>query len=570
MKNRHNYLSIFFVIILLFSVTFLGGWIARETNTPKPDYYFEIDKNIQLFGKVYEEIARRYIEEIDPEKFMKSGINGMLRTLDPYTMFIEYENTGDLKIMTTGKYGGVGMRIAKRDNWPTVVEPPFEGTPSSKAGIREGDRIIEIDGMTTKNLTISETAQKLRGEIGTAVSIKIRRVGEIKPLEFRLIRAEIKVSDVTFAGFVDDKIGYLRLGHFSRYAGKQVHDSIAVLIDQGMETLILDLRGNPGGLLESAVQVAENFIPKGELIVYTKGRASGTNVEYRAKREPIWGEKPLIILVDRYSASASEIVAGAVQDLDRGLIIGSRTFGKGLVQTVLPLNRKGASLKITTAKYYIPSGRLIQKPDFIRTKNVIWGYDATKDTATNEEEEDVFYTSSKRKVHGEGGIVPDIKVEPYEISALFGNLIMKSMFFNYALEYASQNGDLSQDFQVSDEMIVDFKKFLKEKKFTYKTEAEEHCEAIEEIIREKKYESSVVEAFDNFKKALEDAKEADFKRDLDLIKWKLRTEISAKLWGTEGKYHSEFKWVPEIKKAIEIASDKDNYSALLSSNVDIR
>ncbi|MFZ5519537.1 MAG: S41 family peptidase [Candidatus Zhuqueibacterota bacterium] len=568
MKDKQRFIPIILTIVLLFGATLLGGWIARETNTAAPDYYFEIDKNIQLFGKVYEEIARRYVEEIDPGKFMKSGIEGMLHTLDPYTMFIEYEDTDELKIMTTGKYGGVGMRIAKRDNWPTVVEPPFEGTPSSKAGIREGDRIIEIDGVPTKTLTITETAERLRGEIGTAVSISIRRVGEMKPLEFRLIRAEIKVSDVTFAGFVDDKIGYIRLSHFSRYAGKQVHDSIAVLKGQGMESLILDLRGNPGGLLESAVQVAENFVPEGNLIVYTKGRASGTNVEYRSSIEPIWGDKPLILLVDNFSASASEIVAGAIQDLDRGLIIGSRTFGKGLVQTVLPLNQKGTSLKITTAKYYIPSGRLIQKPDFIRAKDVVWGYEANKDTTVKQDE--VFFTKSKRKVHGGGGIVPDIKVEPYEITPLFGNLIMKSMFFNYALEYASQNGQIHQDFEVTDDMVADFKKFLTEKQFTYKTDAEEHCDAIEELLKEQHYDQTVIASFNNFKKAVADAKKADFDRDLDLIKWKLKTEISAKLWGTEGKYQSEFQWTPEIKKAVEIISNESSYSSLLSSLVDIR
>ncbi|MCU0644023.1 MAG: S41 family peptidase, partial [bacterium] len=562
-----QYLSLALIVVFIACAVVFGGWIARETHAAKPDYYFEIEKNIDLFGKIYEEIATRYVEEIDPEKFMKSGIEGMLRTLDPYTVFIEQEGTSELQIITTGKYGGVGMRISKREGWPTVAEPPFEGTPSAKAGIREGDQIIEVDGIATNNLTITETAQRLRGEMGTEVNVKIQRVGEPNPLEFRLIRAEISVSDVTFSGFITDKIGYIRLSHFSRYAGKQVSDSIAVLKKQGMESLILDLRGNPGGLLESAVQVAENFIPKDDLIVYTRGRSAGTNVEYRSRREPIWGDKPLVVLVDNYSASASEIVAGAIQDQDRGLIVGSRTFGKGLVQTVVPLSGEGTALKITTHKYFIPSGRLIQTPDFIRSKDILWGYDATKDTSL--EDKKVYLTSGKRKVHGNGGIVPDIKVDSDEITPLVGNLIMKSMFFNYALEYASSHKNLAQNFVVDDGMIAEFKKFIKTKNFTYRTEAEDKTNDLEKVLKEEKYPETVLNSLANLKESLAKVKEQDFDRDIEMIKWNLKTEIAAKLWGTPGKYHSEFQWHSEIKKAVEILASTDNYDTLLSSNVDI-
>jgi len=561
MKTKQKYLPLLLVVIFLTSAIFLGGWIARETKTSKPDYYFEIEKNIQLFGKVYEEVTKRYVEEIDPEKFMKAGIKGMLRTLDPYTMFIEQEGNSELQIMTKGKYGGVGMRIAKRDGWVTVVEPPFEGTPSARAKIREGDKIIEVDGKSTEKLTTTETAHLLRGEVGTEVNIKTRRVGESKPLEFRLIRAEIKVTDVSYSGFIQDKIGYIRLGHFSRYAGKQVHDSIAVLKNQGMEALIFDLRGNPGGLLESAVQVAENFINKGEMIVYTKGRGSNTDKEYRSRIPAIWGDGPLVVLVDRYSASASEIVSGAIQDHDRGVIIGSPTFGKGLVQTVIPLTRDGNSLKITSAKYYIPSGRLIQKPNFMRTKDIVWGYDAEKDTSKKNEK--TFYTSANREVKESGGIVPDITVESPDISSLVINLIMKSMFFNYALEYASHNGDLEKDFVIDNTIISDFKKFLKLKDFTYKNEAEEHIEALAKVIEKKEYEKNVKASFENLKKSIDAAKENDFENDLDVIKRRLRAEIAAKFWGTKGKYESQFKDIPEIQKAIEVIKNNDNYFSLL-------
>ncbi len=568
MNNRKLLLTSGMIVALVAGVIILGGWIAQETNTQKPDFYFGIEKNLKLFGKVYEEIATRYVEEVDPEQFMKSGINGMLRTLDPYTTFIDEEDNSELQIMTTGKYGGVGMRISKREGWPTVAEPPFEGTPAARAGIREGDRIIEVDGVVTKDLTISETAQRLRGDIGTEVNIKIQRVGEEKPLEFRLIRAEIKVSDITYAGMIDDKIGYIRLGHFSRFAGKQVRDSIAVLKNRGMQGLIFDLRGNPGGLLESAVQVAENFVKKGDLIVYTKGRASGTSQEYRSQANPIWGDQPLVILVDKYSASASEIVAGAIQDLDRGLLIGSPTYGKGLVQTVVPLTRSGTSLKITTAKYYIPSGRLIQKPNFISRKEVLLGYDAKQDSSKVETTD--YYTAAKRKVHGQGGVVPDIKVESEDITPLVGNLMMKSMFFNFALEYASKHKNLSRDFVVDDRMLAEFKAFLNDKKFTYTTEAEERLQELTKLLQQEKYPESVMRSLEALKGELAKAKEQDFDRDLAQIKSNLQGEIAAKLWGTAGKFQSEFHQVPEIKKAIEVLSNQSTYFSLLGAKADIQ
>ncbi|OQX95771.1 hypothetical protein B6I21_03705 [candidate division KSB1 bacterium 4572_119] len=566
MKNK-KYLPILLISALIISATILGGWIAGETKSSKPDYYFEIEKNIALFGKVYEEVTKRYVEVIDPEKFMKAGINGMLRTLDPYTMYIEQEGEGsfDLKLLTTGKYGGVGMRIAKRDNWPTVVEPPFEGTPSARASIREGDRIIEIDGKSTKELTITETAQLLRGKIGTEVNIKMRRHGVEMPLEFRLIRAEINVSDISYSGFVDDKIGYIRLSRFSRLAGKQLRDSIAVMKDQGMESLILDLRGNPGGLLESAVQVAENFINKGKPIVSKKGRHSSSNKDYLSRTEAIWADKPLAVLVNGSSASASEIVAGAVQDLDRGIIIGQPTFGKGLVQTVIPITRSGSSLKITSEKYYLPSGRLIQKPDFIRTKDIVWGYKSEEDTTKKEE---IYFTATKREVLGGGGIKPDIEIEGSTFSPLTINLIMKSMFFNFALEFASNHNELQKDFSISEKIVSNFRTFLKTKNFSYKTESEMQIEELEKTIQEEKYSENVMSYLVGLKNSIQKEKENDFDKNIDQIKRRLRAEIAAKLWGTPGKYESEFQFDKTIQKAVEVLTNNENYFSLLNTKVE--
>ncbi len=564
MKDR-KYLTIGLIVLLAVSTVMFGGWIAGQTKTEKPDYYFQIKKNMALFGRIYEEVTKRYVEVIDPEKFMRAGIDGMLRTLDPYTMYIEHEGETnfDLKLLTTGKYGGVGMRIAKRDGWPTVVEPPFEGTPSARAGIREGDKIIEIDGESTKDLTISETAQKLRGKIGTEVNIKIRRFGVDKPLEFRLIRAEINVSDIAYAGFVEDQIGYIRLSQFTRKAGRELQDSIAALRDRGMKGLILDLRGNPGGLLESAVQVAESFISKGNLIVSKHGRRSSSDKDYYSRVEkPVWADGPLVVLVDGFSASASEIVAGAIQDLDRGVIIGRPTFGKGLVQTVIPVDRNGSSLKITSEKYYLPSGRLIQKPGFIHSKSVLWGYDKSKEDTTKKEEE-IFYTASKRVVKGGGGIKPDIEIKGEKMTPLVGNLIMKSMFFNFALDYASKHEHLGRNFEINDEILADFRSFLKEKDFTYKTSSEEVIEDLKKTIKREEFSDNVKEKLSELEKAIKLEKQGDFEKNLPIIKRYLREEISAKLWGTKGKYESIFHYDKTIQKAVETLKNQEIYLSLL-------
>ena len=558
MFNKRNISIVAFLSLLIILTISFGGWIAYKTDTQKPDYYFEINKNMSVFGKVYEEITNRYVEIIDPEKFMKAGIYGMLERLDPYTVFIEKEENDELQIITHGKYGGVGMRISKRGDYPTVVEPPFDGTPSAKAGIREGDQIIEVDNEDTKGLSVSQTANRLRGKPGTDVFIKIRRIGEPNVLEFRLIREEIKVEEITFADIVKDDIGYIRLAHFSRNVGEQMHDSIAELKQKGMKKLILDLRGNPGGLLESAVSVADNFISKGEKIVATKGKAMGTNKEYKAASDPIWGVEPLVVLVDTISASASEIVAGAIQDLDRGIILGSPTFGKGLVQTVIPINNQTA-LKITTAKYYIPSGRLIQKPDIYKDNKVLLSSNFSEDSTK------IFKTINGRTVKGSGGIVPDIRIEPKLMPLVIRHLIMKSMFFNFSLEYAAEHPNLSKEFEVGDEILNEFKAFLKNKDFSYKSPEERGLDDIKKIIDERGYSNETSESISKLEKIFDEQKNLDFNKNLDFIKLYLKSEIAGKLWGTSAKVRINLDKSDEVNRAIDLLTNETEYYKILNN-----
>jgi len=558
MRGKRYYTLALFISLIVMA---MGGWFSQSGPQREADYYYKIKENLTLFGRVYEEISTKYVEAIDPEKFLQAGIKGMLECLDPYTVYFEKGEREELQIITSGEYGGLGMRIGMRDGVPTVVEPPFEGTPALKAGIREGDKIIEVDGQPTKGMSISETASRLRGEPGTEVTVKILREGEPEPLEFRLVRAVIHIKDVPYYGFVKDRIGYIKLNHFSRNAGQEVEKAIKELKSQGLKALILDLRTNPGGLLESAVEVADKFLPKGELIVYTKGRIKEANREYRAQEDPILGDIPLAVLVNSYSASASEIVSGAIQDLDRGVVIGTSTFGKGLVQTFLPLNRD-SGLKITTAKYYIPSGRCIQKPDVFRKKggNIF----VLQRDLEEQEERGEFRTAGGRIVYGGGGIRPDIVVEPRKLSELEKELLRKSMLFNYAVSFAVNHRDLPRDFEVDDAMIEDFKTYLIKKGFSYKIEGEEELEKLSKIAEERNYNPQIKKHIQELKRLLQVEKEKEFQRSLDFIKRGLKREISAKLWGRKAEIEASFEGDRVLQKAIEILSEPKEYTAILT------
>lgn len=563
------------IIVLTVILITVGGWVSNWVSAYSPDYYYQVQKNVELFGRLYQEISKKYVEEVDPKNFMRAGIDGMLATLDPYTVLIEKEDNDELQIMSSGKYGGLGMRIGMRAGWPTVVEPPFDGTPALRAGIREGDEIVEVDHESTKGKSISAVANLLRGEIGSEVYLKISREGEEDPIEFRLIRAEIVITDVAYAGLIKDGIGYIRLSHFSRNAGKDMENAIRRLKKEGLTALILDLRSNPGGLLDAAVSVSENFVPKGELIVSTQGRSEGSVQKYYSEKSPILEDLPLVVLVNGYSASASEITAGAIQDLDRGVILGSRTFGKGLVQTVIPLSGD-AALKITTARYLVPSGRSIQDPTrYIKdpgkillsaeaeAHNQTEQADSSVTDAEKQASKKAFYTEHGRKVYGGDGIHPDVAVEDEQLSPYELALLRKTMPFQFAVIYAAQHPELQRDFPVSEEMLNEFRGFLKEKGFKYTSQGEEALKGIEEIAQKEGYLASASPSLDELKNIIEQHKITEFTRSHDFIREELEQEISAKLWGTKAKIESTFDDDPVILRAVELLHHTDQYKAIL-------
>ena len=403
-------------IIIMSALIFIGA--------DKNDIYKKVRKNQALINDVYRNLILNYVDDIDLDAFTKMSINNMLYDLDPYTVYLEKEERSGIEMLTKGKYGGVGIQIGKREKVLTVISP-MENSPAKRAGIISGDKIIKIDDKETEGLSMDDAAKLIRGEKGSNVVLSIQRVGESDLVEYNLTRENIKVKDISFSGMLDDQTGYIRLTRFSRNSDKEMKKALQKLLEQNMTGLVLDLRDNPGGLLNAAVNILDLFIDKGEMLVWTEGKTQKSKRKYKSKTDPLVPlDVNVTVLVNQGSASASEIVAGALQDLDRAVVIGRSTFGKGLVQTVFNID-KDRSLKITTAKYYIPSGRLIQKP----------GYLPDEILADTTEQDSIFYTKGGREVSGAGGITPDHEVELNKGSPILSASWRQGLFFNFVQKH---------------------------------------------------------------------------------------------------------------------------------------
>jgi carboxyl-terminal processing protease len=520
--NRWKYLPTAGLIVLFGAVS-LGMW-----NVSDSDLMFKIYRGVDTFSKVYKEIALNYVDEVDPQRFMRAGIDGMLKTLDPYTVFIG-ENEGDeLDLVTTGKYAGVGITIGVRDGAVTVLNL-VEGYSAAKQGIQIGDRILEVNGKTMVGAKPEDVRQVVRGQAGTEVRMSVAREGEAKPLDFVLVREEIPVRNVTYTGYVEPGTGYIRLERFSRTAADDVRNSIKELQSEGdLKSVILDLRGNPGGLLDIAVEIVSDFVPGKNLVVSTKGRRSESDRKYYSTGSPLIPDVPLAVLVDDGSASASEIVAGAIQDLDRGIIVGERTFGKGLVQTITRISET-SSIKITTARYYTPSGRCIQEIDYShRNKDGVFA--VIPDSLKR-----VFRTSHDRKVLEGGGIEPDSVVVEEDQGRIIGELVRKAMFFRFANTYAVQHKMLPSNFEVTDSLLQSFEAFLKEKNFDYQEDSEVKLKELKEIALKERYKKAFVTDVDELDKMVEAEKARMIPRYQKEIRSYLKAEIEGRINGEKAE-----------------------------------
>ena len=463
-----------FAVVILVSALVAGTWAVGRVQESTDNTYANIERFIQVLTKVRD----HYVEAVTTDKLMDSAIRGMLRTLDPYSQYLDKDEAERLETTTHGSFGGIGISIGIRDGWVTVISP-IEGTPAWRAGIQGGDRIIKIDGVSSEGLSLDDAMKKMRGERGTKVELSIFREGRDRPMDFTITRDIIQIKSVPYAGLLSSGVGYIRLSNFSERSREEIDGAIAKIEKQNPRGLILDLRYNPGGLLSQAVEVSEEFAPRGKKIVFTRGRDATQNRDFYSSANSPHTAYPLVVLVNQWTASASEIVSGAVQDLDLGVVVGRTTFGKGLVQTVIPLTRsvRGPKLKLTTAKYYTPSGRCIQKEEQL------------KDGALAEEDDDdsqsaslpdslarpkalpEYKTEMGRTVYGGGGIFPDLELDEVKYPHIIEDLESKQLFFKYAVKYAVKHKDPPANYAISPAMRDEFMGLLKSEKFEFSADS---------------------------------------------------------------------------------------------------
>lgn len=542
------------LFLLLIFTTFLSVTGFKGTDGDD-DVYTQINKNMDVFGKLYKEIMLDYVDEIDGDKFMKAGIEGMLGTLDPYTNFLDESRKDEIDLITTGKYGGVGITVGMKDSI-IIVTDILEGYSAQKEGIRRGDKIIEIDGSSMLGRKVSDVRTYTRGEPGTQLKIKVLR-GE-KELDFTLTRQEIQLKNVSYKGTIEDGIGYIKLDRFSRYAENEIIDAITEIKAKGdVRGVILDLRGNPGGLLDAAIGILNKFNNKGDLLLTTKGRKLDSERKYFATENPMLDKNvPLVVLIDEGSASASEIVAGAIQDLDRGVLVGTKSFGKGLVQVFQPLSF-GNQLKITNQKYFTPSGRWIQSKNYFKENK----YGVFKPNPYFNQKE--FKTLNGRTVLTEGGITPDFVVDVIKDNELLQALNYEDMYYRYAAVYAAENPDGS-NFTMNDGVLNGFLSYISTADFSFNTNAERELAQLKKDTEDKMYSEKVKSYISLLEGELKTEKFKDFENSKPVISQKLEAEILR-------RYNKPEKLVVEaglkddlqLQEALRIIKDRGLYNSLL-------
>jgi carboxyl-terminal processing protease len=542
-----------FTLILALTLPF--AMVAQEKQNN-----FEIAKSLDIYNSLLRELNLNYVDEINPGELNIAAINAMLDGLDPYTVFIPESDIENARFMTTGEYGGIGALI-QYDGEYTRISEPYYGWPAQKAGIEAGDVILEVNGTDCRKKNTAEVSELLKGQPGTEARLKLKRYGKDKPVEVTLKREKVKIDNIPYYTVYDNGVAYLSLSGFTRDVARQLKDKLVEMKKNNeLKGFVLDLRGNGGGLMNEAVDIVNLFIPKNKPVVSMKGKAATANSLHATQNDPVDLEIPLAILVDGNSASASEIVAGAIQDYDRGVVIGERTFGKGLVQNILPLSYN-TQMKVTVAHYYIPSGRCIQEIDYSHKKD------------TTQKKNDTlgkpFTTMHGRTVYEGHGITPDVKVtrDPYAIATAY--LYGKNFIFDYATKYHSEHAtiDSADRFQIDEATYQDFVKFVNEKGFSYTTESEKSLERLKKTAKDEGYLDKIQAQVDQLEKDLAAEKEKDLISNRKDIEELLRTEIVSRYYYQRGRIVSALQNDPDLQRAFEIllnSNGKDEYHSILS------
>ena len=522
------------------------------------DNYFEIAKHLDIFTTLYKELNTFYVDETIPGDLMKKGIDEMLKSLDPYTTYIPETEIEDFKFMTTGQYGGIGAMITTMDDY-VIISEPYEGFPAQKSGLMAGDKILEINGLSAKSKTTEEVSKILKGQPNTSVNLLIERKNNSTPFEVTFNREKVSVPSIPYSDFIDDGIGYIRLRSFTRNCALELKNSILELKkNQNLTGLILDLRSNPGGLLNESVDIVNLFIDKGEEVVSTRGKIKSWDKKYIANKNPLDSDIPLVILINSSSASASEIVSGSIQDLDRGIIIGQRSYGKGLVQQTRKLSYN-SQLKLTVAKYYIPSGRCIQALDYSH-RNQDGSVGKIPDSLMT-----TYKTRNGRMVKDGGGILPDIVINKDKYGMIIGSLVKERLFFNYATDYRLSHDSIPPNFIFNESDFIDFTKYIKDKDYSYQTETEKVLAELKKQAEKEKYFTSFSVEYDSLFNKMINNKSDDLLNSKDDIKQILTGEIMSRYFYQKGRILAGLSFDNEVVEAIKILKDTEKYQYILSA-----
>lgn len=540
----------------LAAVALSGAAIVLLCSFSGPNYNFA--KSLDIFFNVLREINIFYVDPVNSEDLVKKGINEMLSTLDPYTTYIPDEEMADFEFMTTGQYGGMGALIRKSGDFIEISEP-YETFPAAKAGLVAGDKLIAIDGKSLEKVESTKVSSMLKGKPGSKMVLRVVKLRSKDTVDVNITRQVIKIPAVPYYGLVKDKVGYIRFTNFTSDCSKEVKDALVSLKKQGATSIVLDLRGNPGGLLNEAVKVVNLFVPRGQVVVNTKGKIKEFDATYKTESEPVDTKIPLVVLVNSGSASASEIVSGALQDIDRAVVVGNRTFGKGLVQTTRPVGYN-SQVKITTAKYYIPSGRCIQALDYTH-RNPDGSVGTVPDSLIT-----AFKTKSGRTVHDGGGVAPDVKVDYEQVSKIGMSLIARGLIDDFVNEYYVKHSEVPdvRTFKLTDADYDSFVAFLNNKEYDYTTQTDVLLKQLEEAAKKDKYYAMAEKEIEQLKKQLGHDKKKDLQLFKDEIKMFIEDEIVGRYHFEKGKIERSLMTDPQVLKAVSIAQDEKKTNEILA------